>query len=83
VATLSERLGKARIWAGHRLSHGNLRMECTDSLGVPVVMLSDGVERIMVAPSQIAPLIRMLRDAESRAALALGRVESHADLARA
>jgi hypothetical protein len=71
------------VWAGHKVRAGNMAMTLTDSLGVPVVMLTDGVEQIMVAPSQIAPLVRMLRDAENRAALALGRVEGRAVVARA
>ncbi|MFT4288685.1 hypothetical protein [Nocardioides sp.] len=43
----------------------DLKVEVTDSLGMPVVVISDGVESVLVSPESLSGLVAQLRRAES------------------
>ncbi len=53
-----------RVWHGRVDRRSGLRVEQTDSLGVPVVIVSDGTEHIVVPAERLRDLVAMLKRAE-------------------
>lgn len=75
MASASSSRPVGRVWHG-KIARG-VKVELTDSLGVPVVLVSDGTETAVIPVAVLGDLINMLRRAQVALELA-GDLREHA-----